>query len=195
MAETQKPNYLEDIARYQSFNVTARLGSSEETAPFMQGSLEKAVSGMNVNPEFLPFVKGTMATEEGMKIAIQAYNGKYQEALNQLSIPEFYGLRFPVLKGILGAEKAEEAKAIMAKYEGKTIGKIMKEYTQAQAILKDKTGLFDPERRKAAEGIVKKFSPIYSIVTTLEDRTFDELRNAATKSHYKEIISEALKAA
>jgi len=198
MAETQSPTqkYLEDITRYQYANVTARLGSSEETAHFMKGSLETLVDSFGLDKDIISGLKaGTLASEEGIAAATNTYNKKYQDTLEKLSVSDFYGLRSPVIKGLLGDEKAEEAKAVFDKYSDQTIGSITKKYSQAQAKLKDKTGLFDEAQKEEAKKTVEKLQPIATIINYLEERNFYELMNKAMKPTYKDMLSEALKKA
>ncbi|MCL5018385.1 MAG: hypothetical protein M1416_01305 [Candidatus Pacearchaeota archaeon] len=196
MGDEQKPKYLEDIARYQYADVANRLGSNEADAPFARGALEKLVDSFGVDKDILEGLKaGTFASEEGVAKAIQIYHGKYQKALGSCDVTEFYNLRYNTLKSLLGDEKANEAKSVFEKYKGQTVGSITKKYTQAQAIVNDKTGLFDDKKKEEAQKTIKKMEAIFHLIQTIEKRNYDELKNSATKSAYKESINELLKVA
>ena len=198
--EDQKPKYLEDIALYQYADVAKRLASNEQTAPFASGGLEKMIGDfgkiLGENKELLDgFKAGAFASKEGIEIAINIYAGKYQNALGKMNVSEFYDLRLKTLTSLLGDEKAEEAKAVFAKYEGQSVNSIRKKVIQANAILKDKTELFDEKQKEEAKKTIERLSPIYSLITLLEERNYEELMPGATKSVYKEMITEALEKA
>lgn len=198
--ETKTPKYLEDIALYQYADVAARLASNEQTAPFVSGGLEKMVGDfekvLGSNKELLDgFKAGAFASEEGIKIAMSIYAKKYRDALGKVNIPEFYTLRLKTLTSVLGKEKAEEAQAVFAKYEGQTLGSIRKKYEQANAISNDKNDLFDEKRKEDAKKTIQKLSAIYNIINLLESKNYEELMPGATKSVYKQLITEALEKA
>jgi hypothetical protein len=195
--ETQTPNYLEDIVRYQYANAAGRLISDEKTAPFAKGALEKLLEQMDPASREIAegFVEGAFASEEGIKKAIGINDGKYQRALDGLDVSEFYGLRLKTLNSLLGEKEAGEASAVFEKYKGQTVGSIIKKIAQASAILKDKTGLFDDEKKEEAKKTIEKLGYINNIITLLENRNYEELMPSATKSTYESMISEALKKA
>jgi len=198
--EDQKPKYLEDIALYQYADVAKRLASNEQTAPFASGGLEKMIGDfgkiLGENKELLDgFKAGAFASKEGIEIAINIYAGKYQNALGKMNVSEFYDLRLKTLTSLLGDEKAEEAKAVFAKYDKQTIGSIKKKISQAEAIINDKNDLFDEKQKEEAKKTIEKMGPIYSLITLLEKRNYEELMPGATKSVYKEMITEALEKA
>ncbi|VVB83810.1 Uncharacterised protein [uncultured archaeon] len=192
---TEENKNLENLARYQYADVSARLYSNEQTAPFAKGALEKLIEKMDSSSKDIAegFYKGAFATEEGMKIAISINAKKYQDALNGLNVAEFYEARLGTLKSVLGDEKTEEAKSIFEKYSGQTIGSINKKFEQANAILKDKTGLFDDKKKDEAKKTIEKLTPLYTLINLIEQRNYETLIPSATKSTYKEEITEALK--
>ncbi len=194
--EHNKPKYLEDITRYQYADVAARLGSNEETAPFARGALEKLVDSFGVDKEILEGLKaGTYASEEGINAAIGVYEGKYQKALGSMNVSEFYDIRSGILKSILGEEKANEAKSVFEKYKDQSVGSLMKKVGQANMIAKDKTGYFNDQQKADAKKTLEKLGSIVSLINMIEQRNYEELRNSATKSSYKEMFTEYLKKA
>ncbi len=196
MTEENKPKYLEDLARYQYADVAERLGSNKETAPFARGALEKLVDSFGVDKEILEGLKaGTYASEQGINTAIGIYAGKYEKALGSMNVAEFYNVRSGILKSILGEEKANEAKAVFEKYKDQSVGSIKKKASQSDMILNDKTGYFNDKQKEEAKKTLEKLGPIISLITLLEQRNYEELRNNATKSTYKETFTELLKKA
>ena len=198
--ENKTPNYLEDIALYQYANVAARLASNEQTAQFAKGGLEKMIGDFeNILGDkkgiLDGFKAGAFASKEGIETALNIYAGKYQKALGGLNVSEFYDLRLKTLTSILGEEKAGEAKTVFEKYEDKTIGAIKKKYQQAITIANDRSDLFDEEKKEEAKKTIEKLTPIYNVIGLLEDRNYEQLMPGATKSVYKEMISEALEKA
>lgn len=195
MTET-KSKYLEDLARYQYGDVAGRLGSDEKTAPFMKGALEKLIDSFDIDKDILSGLKeGAFASEQGIATATQIYAEKYQNALKQTKVMEFYEVRSSTLKSLLGDEKAEESKAVFEKYQDQTIGSILNKFEQAQEKIKSKNGLFDEKAKAEAKKTSEKLAPIYNLITLLEQRNYEELRNGATKSTYKEMINEFLRKA
>ena len=82
MTEEEIPQYIQDLNRYQYADVAARLGSSEDTAQFVPGALEKLVSGFGVDKDILEGLKqGTLASKEGIQTAVKVYAGKYHKSL------------------------------------------------------------------------------------------------------------------
>jgi hypothetical protein len=196
MAEENKPAYLEDLVRYQYADVAARLASDKETVPFAKGALEKLIDSFGINKDVLEGLKeGVFASEEGIAKSLNIYSGKYQKALDSVEVSEFYGVRLKVLNSLLGDEKAVEAKATFEKYKGQTVGSIRKKVSQSNAIIEDKTGLFDDKKKEDAKKTIEKLGAIYNVITLIEQRNYEELRNGATKGTYKEMISESLKKA
>ena len=198
MAEESKPaKYLEDVVLYQYADVARKLLSNKETAMFASGGLEKMVGDfekiLGDNKEILDgFKAGAFASKEGTETAINIYAEKYQNALGKMNVSEFYNLRLKTLTSILGDEKAEEAKTVFEKYGEQTVGSIMKKFNQAQAKLKDETGLFDEKAKEEAMKTIQKLSAISTLIHLLEDRNYEELMPGATKSTYKELIADAL---
>ena len=195
--ESKTGKYLEDIALYQYADVAGRLASNEQTAPLAKGGLERMVTDIekylgDKKDVIEGFKAGAFASEEGINTAIQINAGKYQKALGGLNISEFYNLRLKTLTSILGEKKAEEAKAVFAKYEGQTIGSIKKKYEQARAIVSDRNDLFDEEKKEGAKKTIAKLQPLYTLIQLLENRNYEEIAPGATKSVYKELISDAL---
>jgi len=201
MAEESKPaKYLEDVVLYQYADVARKLLSNKETAMFASGGLEKMVGDfekiLGDNKEILDgFKAGAFASKEGTETAINIYAEKYQNALGKMNVSEFYNLRLKTLTSILGDEKAEEAKTVFEKYGEQTVGSIMKKFNQAQAKLKDETGLFDEKAKEEAMKTIQKLIPIHTLINLLEQRNYEELMPGATKSIYKESIADALKKA
>jgi hypothetical protein len=193
MTEEEIPKYIEDLNRYQYADVAGRFASSEETAEFVPGALEKLVSGFGVDKDILEGLKqGTLASKEGIETAVKIYSDKYKKSLGTLKVSEFYDVRYSTLKSLLGEEKAMEAKVTLEKYSEQSVGSITKKVEQANAILKDKTGLFDEEKKAEAKKTLEKLGPVYNIIQLIEQRKFEELRNDATKSFYKDSITEFL---
>ena len=193
MAEEEIPQYIQDLNRYQYANVAARFGSSEDTAQFVPSALEKLVSGFNIDKDILEGLKaGTLASEEGVKTAVNIYAGKYKKSLDTLKVSEFYDVRYSTLKSLLGEEKAMEAKVTMEKYADQSIGSINKKISQAQAKIKDNTGLFDDAAKAEAKKTIEKLGPIATIIQMIEERKFEEIRNDATKQYYKDNITKIL---
>lgn len=196
MTEENKPKYLEDLARYQYADVALRLGSNEETAPFARGALEKLVDSFGVDKDILDGLKkGTYASQEGINTAIQIYSEKYEKALGSMNVSEFYGVRSGILNSILGEEKAKEAATVFEKYKEQTVGSIKKKVSQAQMISKDATGYFNDKQKEDAKKTLEKLGPIMNLISIIEQRNYEELRNSATKGVYKEMFTEFLKKA
>lgn len=195
MTKEVKPENLEELIRYQYANVAARLGSNREDAQFAPSALEQLVDGFGVDKGILEGLKaGTFASEEGIQKAIGIYAKKYEDVLGKLSFSEFYEARQGVFKSLLGDEKSEEYKKIFEeKFEGKTVGSIRKKFRQAQAIVEDDTGLFDEKKKEEAKRDIEKLQYIYNVIELIEKRNYDELKNKATKSTYKNTLTEYLR--
>ncbi len=199
MEKETKP-YLEDLVLYQYADVALRHASDEKNAPFAKGALEKLCDEfgkvLGDKKDILDgFKEGALVSEQGINTAINNYAGKYQKALGSMDVTEFYDVRSGIFKSILGEEEFNKSKEVFGKYEGQTVGSITKKITQSQAILADKTGLFDDKKKEEAKKIFEKLAPIYNLIQLAEKRNYEELMNGTTKSTYKELMLEALKKA
>jgi len=193
MTEEQKPKYLEDLTRYQYANVAGRFMMNKEDSRFIPGALEKMVDSFGIDKDMIEgFKAGAFASKEGVETATKIYAQKYHQALENLSLSEFYDVRSGTLKSLFGDEKAEEYKSFFGKYEGQTVGSIVKKITQSQTIINDQTGLFDEEKKKEAKKTLEKYASISNVIKLLEDRNFEELRSGATKLTYKELIKKEI---
>ncbi len=192
--------YLEDIALYQYGGVAGRLASNEQTAPFAVGGLEKLTAEIKKKLEekglstkiLEGFRAGSMASREGINTAIGAYSNQYEDALGMLDVTDFYNLRFEQLKYALGEEKAVEAKVKFDKYKGQTVSSILKKISQANAILKDNTGLFDEKQKNEAKETLEKLRAIATLIELPEMINYEKLMPGATKDVYKQRIKDAL---
>ena len=192
MTEEIKPKYLEEITRYQYADVSARLGSDKQTAPFAVGALEKLVDSFGMDKDMISGLReAAFASEEGIATAVKIYSEKYQNALNQSKVTEFYNLRLPTLTSLLGEEKAKEAQAVFEKYSKDTIGSITSKVNKAQAIMNSGNG-FNNKEKEEAKKTLEKLGAIFNLIQLLEQRNYEELRNGATKSTYKDMITESL---
>ena len=198
MAEESKTaRYLEDIATLKYADVAKRMASDASTAPYMMGALERLVSDVKKtlgDKAYLVegFEKGTFASKEGIGIAATIYSKIHDEALGKLNFSEFYGLRLKQLTSLLGKEKAEKVKNAFAKYEGQTVGSIIKKYEQAEAILKDEKDLFDEKKKEEAKKTKEKLEDLYNIVNSVELWNYWDLMPGAAKNVLQKSVSEAI---
>lgn len=203
MAEqTDQTGKYDNIKLYQYGNVAARLASNEQTAPFAVGGLEKlttelkeALKEKGLDENLLNgFHAGTMASEEGIGAAIQAYNGDYETALGKLDITDFYDLRFEQLKYALGEEKAGEARAVFEKYKGQTVGSIREKVAEAKYTLSPKApkGMFNDKQKAEAKETIEKLKAISNLIELPEMINYEKLMPTATKEAYTRQITDAL---
>ncbi len=187
--EKENQNYLEDLKLYQYADVAGRLASDKKTAIFAKGALEKLLEQMDPKSRNLAdsFVEAAFASEEGNKIAISKNMEKYQNALNNLTVSEFYDVR----KGLL--KKSEEYKEVFEKYQGQTVGSIMKKYEQSQKIVNDKDDLFDEKRKEEAKKTIEKLERIYNVISLLEQKNYFGLIKGATEGTFDKLIGGLLK--
>ena len=195
--EQETKRYLEDVVTLQYADVAMRMGSDQNLAPFMGGALEKLISDVKTAIGEKGYLvegleKGALSNEEGKTIAAAIYSKMQKEAFGKMSFSEFYDLRLKQLTSLLGKEKAEKAKDALAKYEGQTIGSVLQKYSQAGAILEDKTGLYDEKKKKEAEKTKKDLESVYKIVSEVELWNYWELMPGAAKGILKKDISEAI---
>ena len=198
MAEEEKKRYLEDIATLRYADVAQRMGSDPNAKPFVMGALEKLVSDVaktvGGDKAYLleGLEKGTLASEKGVATATAIYSKIYKDAFGKLNFSEYYGLRLKQLTSILGKEKAEKAKDAFAKYEGQTLGSVMKKYEQAVAILEDDKDLFDEKKKEEAKKTKEKLEGLYQIISSVELWNYWDLMPGAAKNLLKEHLSDAL---
>lgn len=183
----QKERTLEDFTKYQYGALAARLAQSKE-GDYAQSALEvlAGANGLNLGEEALGFVKGAMASKDGINTATNIYNGKFEEKRKAYKPLELAGWYSSVLSDL----GEDERKAILMSLgeHDETLESITQKIEEARYIIKapEKSGLVTPEQRVQAVKTIKKYNNVYAVLQTLDKYKFESLRpdavNATRKS-------------
>lgn len=185
-----KPNFQQ----YQYGALAARLASSEENARFAPSALEilAGAKGLNLGEESLGFIKGTQASEEGIKTAINVYSGQFEKKRGEYKPEELATWYAPILKGL---DKSETDKILSVLYEhDETLNSIREDYGRATYMIKAPKGLFTDEQKAQAKGIKEKYDKVLSVMNVLDSYKFETLRgdavDATRKADLKNLASK-----
>ncbi|MCX6749156.1 MAG: hypothetical protein NTW17_00215 [Candidatus Pacearchaeota archaeon] len=165
--------------KYQYGALAGRLASLEDSARFAPSALEilAGSKGLNLGEEALGFIKGTQASEEGIKTAIQTYAGQFEKKRAEYKPAELAEWYAPVLKGL---DEAEVTKILATLNEhDETINSIKEGYNRADYILKAPKGLFNEEQLANAKKTKEKYEKTLLVMQTLDNYKFETLRTDA----------------
>ena len=189
MAElTQRPNF----EKYQYGALAELLASSEESGRYAPGALEvlAGAKGLNLGEEALGFIRGTQASEDGIKTAIQIYAGKFKEKRGEYKPAELAaGWYANVLNSIDKGDK-DKIVAKLGMYD-ETLGAIQKKVKKARLVVsaskdKDLKEEYTPEQIVQSEETLKKYGTALQIIEALDRYTFENLRPEAVNTTFKQ---------
>ena len=195
MVKEQKPDYS-SFEKYMYGALAGRMLTSEESARHAPSALEVLAGkkGLNLGEESLGFVKGTMASEEGRKIAIDTYSAKFAEERGKYKPIDMAAWYDSVLKDI----KAEDKAKILGE-----LGKYNEPIATIYEKINDALNTLDKKARKdkfteaqisSAKQTLEKYQRLTLVLETLDNYKFEELRPEVIKeSRKKDLESLASK--
>ena len=173
-----------DFERYQYGALATRLAGSAESKRFAPSALEilAGSKGLNLGEEALGFIRGTQASEEGIKTAMQIYAGEFEKKRGEYKPAELSGWYQPLIADL---DKTDQDKigSVLARYD-ETLKDIYLAYGKATHALKTPGGISPDEEEKAKE-IKAKYEPIILLLQTLDSYKFETLRGNAVDSARK----------
>ena len=119
---------LPDFMKYQYGALAGRLAQSEESGRYAPSALEMLAGskGLNLGEEAQGFIRGTNASEDGIKTAIGIYAKKFQEKRGEYKPVELASWYSNVLSSI-SPEDAKKITGKLAEYD-ETLSDINKKY-------------------------------------------------------------------
>lgn len=178
---------LPDFMKYQYGALAGRLAQSEESGRYAPSALEMLAGskGLNLGEEAQGFIRGTNASEDGIKTAIGIYAKKFQEKRGEYKPVELASWYSNVLSSI----SPEDAKKITGKLaeSDETLSDINKKYIAADHLLSgvNKGIKFDDEKIAQAKKIKEKYQLVLEVLGMLDNYTFEDLRTDAVKTARK----------
>ena len=183
----KKPAPLE-FEKYQHGASAARLLASEDSARYAPSALEVLAGkkGLNLGEEALGFVRGTQASEEGVKTAINVYAGKFEEKRGKYSPAQLVNWYNPIL-GDLGADSRDKIANYLGKYT-ESLQDIRNNVNDALNTLdkKAKKGKFTQTQINLAQDILKKYQEVLNVLGILDNYKFETLRPDAVDAARKQ---------
>lgn len=184
-----------DFQKYQYAGLAASLARSEEGAKYVSGALQVLAGdqGLKLGEEALGFIRGTQASEEGIKTAINVYNKKFQEERGKYKPVDLAKWYDSVLNGLEYTEKTKISIALGKNNE--TLKDILEKVRKAEYILNYKTqdDLFTSEQRSEAKETMEKYNEVLNIMATLDNYKFEELRPDAVEATRKGSLEDLVK--
>jgi len=180
---------LEDLTRYQYGALSARLLQTKEGSAFIGGALEQLAYDLNIEKSALGFIRGSMASENGLKIAAGEYAEIYENAEGELKISELYNF---YKKDIDKYLKGEEKEIISKKYasDNTNVGDIKKKIAKIKHNLKSP----DEKERKDAEKEIKEYQDIIVLLHVIQDEQYKNLLPKAIERTNKRLLEGLAKA-
>jgi len=179
----QRPN----PEKYQYAGLAKRL-FTEKDVRYVPGALEVLAGkdGLNLGEESLGFIRGTQASEEGIKTAINVYHAKFEEERGKYKPADLITWYNSVLSD-LNPEERETIAKTLGEYK-ETIGEIKKKVEEFMYKLKAPEGIkdkFTPEELSKAKEALKKYEKVLTVMEILDTYKFEELRPAAVNATRK----------
>ncbi|MEK6912865.1 MAG: hypothetical protein AABX26_02825 [Nanoarchaeota archaeon] len=178
---------LPDFMKYQYGALAGRLAQSEESGRYAPSALEMLAGskGLNLGEEAQGFIRGTNASEDGIKTAIGIYAKKFQEKRGEYKPVELASWYSNVLSSI-SPEDAKKITGKLAEYD-ETLSDINKKYIAADHLLSgvNKGIKFDDEKIAQAKKIKEKYQLVLEVLGILDNYTFEDLRTDAVKTARK----------
>lgn len=179
---------LEDLTRYQYGALSARLSQSEEGSSYIGGALEQLASDLGIEESAEGFIHGSMASEQGLKMAAGVYAKKYENALGELKISELYNF---YKKDIDKYLEDDEKEIISKKYasDNTNLGDVKKKIAKIQHNLKSP----DEKERKDAEKAMKEYQNISILLHIVQDEQYKNLLPKAIERTNKNLLKNLAK--
>ena len=178
---------LPDFMKYQYGALAGRLAQSEESGRYAPSALEMLAGskGLNLGEEAQGFIRGTNASEDGIKTAIGIYAKKFQEKRGEYKPVELASWYSNVLSSI-SPEDAKKITGKLSEYD-ETLSDINKKYIAADHLLSgvNKGIKFDDEKIAQAKKIKEKYQLVLEVLGMLDNYTFEDLRTDAVKTARK----------
>lgn len=183
---------LEDLTRYQAGELAKRFYESRDSRNYVGGALYQLASDMGVEEEADGFIKGSMASRQGMETAAKVYSEKYHEAFKDVSMGDLKG-HYENYITEYGDEDAAKVTAEFDKFSSETHGDITKKLARAEYVLKGEAlGEYTENDRTAAKETLEKYGRISLIMKQLEDIKFENIRGDAVKISQEESSRELI---
>ena len=184
-----------DFQKYQYAGLAASLARSEEGAKYVSGALQVLAGdqGLKLGEEALGFIRGTQASEEGIKTAINVYNKKFQEERGKYKPVDLAKWYDSVLTGL---EDTEKKKILVAlKKHDETIGSISEKVREAMYTLSDTApkNMFTSEQKSEAKETMEQYDGVINLMATLDNYKFEELRPDAIEATRKRSLEDLVK--
>jgi hypothetical protein len=173
--------------KYMYGALAGRLTQSKESSRYAPSALEilAGKKGLNLGEEALGFIRGTQASEEGIKTAINVYAGKFEEERGKYKPIDMAQWYDSILKDLDAGDK-QKIVGVLGKYS-ETIGSIVKKFSQAGYITAEEApeGLFTPQQIASAKATLEKYGEVLQVMDILDNYKFEELRSDAVSSRRK----------
>ena len=181
---------IEDLTLYQGGALAGRLLQSEDGQSYLGGALEQIASDLGLEESAMGFINGSMASEDGIKVAVGTYNKKYEDALGELSVKDFYEFyRDGFEKGL----NDEEKETLRKKYDSNKSN--IKDVKGKIAKLQHQMKSPDEKEREAATKEMEKYSDIMNLLVINQDILYMNLLPKAIEKTNMRRIKELAQAA
>ena len=180
MTNLEKSSY-DDVRRYEYAALASHLAQSKEGQEIIPGALEKLLHSLN---EDAALSTSVAIKHGGEKDIIDLYTGKYQKALNSITIEEYLKE-----EGI----NCETAKEKFGKFFNETYETIDGKIEEAKDILKIGGYKFPDKEKERARGNIKEYGGIYLLINSIQNRKFEKLRAEVAGENYNKAPDEIMK--
>lgn len=182
MAETRTSREHEKYWHARSAAVLAKRGEM----PYAKGALEALASsdGLNLGDEALGFIRGAQASEEGVKTAINVYEGLFEEKRGEVNVGDLVGEYDIILEGISDDDKAALT-GYFTRHSGETLNQIKDKVKKASYIIQDPTGTFTDDKKTEAREILEKYQGFLVTLDVLDNYMVERLRADAVDAARK----------
>jgi hypothetical protein len=176
-----------NFEEYQYSALAARLTSSEEGQTYIPGALEALAGkdGFDLGENAEGFVRGALATEEGIKTALNTYAPEFKKRRDAYTPGDLVTWYDSVLSDLDDEQKEVILRTLNSATE--TIGEINTKFKKAARVVKDQKdptfkGNYSPEEVSAALKTMRDYEGIMSTMEILDEYKFKELEIVAVEN-------------
>lgn len=186
MTEARKELSFE---KYAYGALAARLYESKEGNIYAPSALELLAGsdGLDLGEEALGFIRGTQASKEGIKTAINVYAGQFEEERGKYKPADMVSWYNSVLADLSKEDRSKLVNTLVKHNE--SFESINKKVSNAEYILKGKdSGLFKEDQIEEAKKTLQKYEQVSTVIGTLDNYKFEQLRTDAVDESRKTVL-------
>ncbi len=160
--------------------LAAQLAQSEEGARYIPGALDSLAGpeGLDLGEDALGFIRGSQASEQGIKTAIETYHNLYNKKKSDQVVNTELLNYYQNAEVFNNLEDADRDKLVreFTRHQGLTFGQIEEQIKDAQYKLSDPENYFTDDQKDGARQILEGYQKFIAVEEMSERYLMESLR-------------------